>query len=131
MSTAAIAEEAGLGRLEDLEIATVEAHALNVPATIEVAGERRDVNLSVCICEIETKGGIRGHGFTAITEEEVVDAAVQATVSLPAHTLQRLVCPGRRRVNDEGLFTDATDCCFCNVPRGHRRGYLDINNVNT
>tara|TARA_R110002020_G_scaffold26460_21_gene85517 strand:+ start:681 stop:1886 length:1206 start_codon:yes stop_codon:yes gene_type:complete len=83
MSTAAIAEEAGSGRLADLEIATVEAHALNVPATIEVAGARRDVNLSVCICEIETKGGIRGHGFTAITEEEVV-ATIVSEILAPA-----------------------------------------------
>lgn len=53
-------------------IARVSATPLNVPIHIEVAGISRETSLSACLCEIETTDGVVGHGFTAITEEEVI-----------------------------------------------------------
>jgi len=42
-----------------------------------MVGLERQTSLSVCLTEIETDSGIVGHGMTAITEEEIVAAAVR------------------------------------------------------
>ncbi|GAA5232860.1 mandelate racemase/muconate lactonizing enzyme family protein [Verticiella sediminum] len=59
-------------------ITRVKATPLNVPIRF-VAGEiRRETSLSACYVEVETDQGIVGHGLTAITEEEVIGAIVDA-----------------------------------------------------
>ncbi|MBB95690.1 MAG: mandelate racemase [Rhodobacteraceae bacterium] len=65
------------------KIVAVRAHALNVPNRIEAAGKVRETDLSVVVCEIETEGGLIGHGFTAITEERTVAMAI-TEVAAPA-----------------------------------------------
>ena len=55
-----------------MKIARVTATPLNVPLTIDVLGLNRTSSLSACLVEIETDDGLIGHGFTAITEEDVI-----------------------------------------------------------
>lgn len=62
-------------------IADVRAHALNVPVQLNVAGKAKVIELSVVICEIETRDGLIGHGFTAITEERTVATAIEEVVA--------------------------------------------------
>lgn len=62
--------------LRRFEIAQVRAWPMNIPVDIEVVGVKRTMELSACLCEVETRGGIKGYGFTAITEEDVVALAI-------------------------------------------------------
>ena len=55
-----------------MKITRVTATPLNVPLDIAVFGAKRSTSLSACLVEIETDAGISGHGFTAITEEDVI-----------------------------------------------------------
>jgi L-alanine-DL-glutamate epimerase-like enolase superfamily enzyme len=58
------------------KIARVSAFALNLPVQVRMPGIERDTSLSACMVRVETASGLHGWGFTAITEEEVVAAAV-------------------------------------------------------
>jgi hypothetical protein len=49
---------------------------LRIPVNFEIPSGYRETALSACDVEIETAQGIVGHGFTAITEEEVIGAIV-------------------------------------------------------
>ena len=60
-----------------MKIVRVSATPLNVPVTIDILGLNKQTSLSVCLTEIETDTGIIGHGMTAITEEEIIAAAVR------------------------------------------------------
>jgi L-alanine-DL-glutamate epimerase-like enolase superfamily enzyme len=62
-------------------IAKVQALGLNLP--VEIPGVQRKASFSACLVRIETEAGLVGHGFTAITEEEVVAAAINE-VAAPA-----------------------------------------------
>src|SRR5262249_42492323 len=66
-----------------LKIIRVSATPLNVPVTIDVLGLDKQTSLSLCLTEIETDTGLVGHGMTAITEEEIIAAAVRE-VAAPA-----------------------------------------------
>lgn len=66
-----------------MKITRVTATPLNVPLDITLFGARRATSLSACLVEIETDQGISGHGFTAITEEEVI-ARIVDDVAGPA-----------------------------------------------
>ena len=59
----------------------IKAIPLNVPVTLDAAGIEKKTSLSVCLVEIRTDDGLTGHGFTAITEEEVIAAAVNEVVA--------------------------------------------------
>ena len=59
----------------------IRATPLNVPVTIDAAGIVKNISLSVCLVSVETDEGLVGHGITAITEEEVVAAAVNQVVA--------------------------------------------------
>jgi L-alanine-DL-glutamate epimerase-like enolase superfamily enzyme len=59
-----------------MRIARVVATPVNVPVVLEAAGIEKKTSLSACLVEVHTDAGLTGHGFTAITEEEVVAAAV-------------------------------------------------------
>ena len=65
-----------------MKIARVAATPLNVPIALDAAGIEKKTSLSVCLVEVETDTGIVGHGFTAITEEEVVAAVVNDVVAV-------------------------------------------------
>ncbi len=58
------------------KITRVSAFALNLPVQVRMLGLERDTSLSACMVRIDTASGLHGWGFTAITEEEVVAAAV-------------------------------------------------------
>ncbi|HVV94517.1 MAG TPA: mandelate racemase/muconate lactonizing enzyme family protein [Hyphomicrobiales bacterium] len=67
----------------DMKIARVQARPLAVPIAIEgPSGTRRQL-MPVCLAEIETAGGLVGHGLTAITDAQVVAAAIDR-VAAPA-----------------------------------------------
>ena len=59
-----------------MKIARVVATPLNVPVVLDAAGIEKKTSLSVCLVEVHADDGRVGHGFTAITEEEVVASAV-------------------------------------------------------
>jgi L-alanine-DL-glutamate epimerase-like enolase superfamily enzyme len=61
-----------------MKIARVTATPLNVPLRITLLGLDKLSWLSCCLVEIETDDGIVGHGFTAITEEEVIARIIEA-----------------------------------------------------
>ena len=64
-----------------MKIARVAATPLNVPITLDAAGIEKKTSLSVCLVEVETDTGLVGHGFTAITEEEVIASVVNRVIS--------------------------------------------------
>ena len=59
----------------------VTATPLNVPVTLDAAGIVKKTSLSCCLVSVEAHDGRVGHGFTAITEEEVVAAAVNHVIA--------------------------------------------------
>ncbi len=62
--------------MPDTRIARIAATPLNITARFDLPGHARDASLSLVLVEVETRGGLVGHGITAITEEEPVAAAV-------------------------------------------------------
>ena len=60
-----------------MKITRVSATPLDIPARVQLAGVDKTTSLSVCLVEIETDTGLIGHGFTAISEEEVIAAIVR------------------------------------------------------
>jgi L-alanine-DL-glutamate epimerase-like enolase superfamily enzyme len=64
-----------------LKIARIRATPLNVPVTLDAAGIEKNTSLSVCLVEVEADNGLIGHGFTAITEEEVMACIVNEVVA--------------------------------------------------
>ena len=54
------------------KIARVTATPLNVPMHVKLAGADRKTSLACVHVEVETSQGLTGHGFTAITEEDVI-----------------------------------------------------------
>ena len=54
------------------KIARVTAVPLNVPLHVTLAGLDRRTSLACVHVEVETAAGLVGHGFTAITEEDVI-----------------------------------------------------------
>lgn len=59
----------------------IKAIPLCVPVTLDAAGIEKKTSLSVCLVEIRTDDGLTGHGFTAITEEEIIAAAVNEVIA--------------------------------------------------
>jgi L-alanine-DL-glutamate epimerase-like enolase superfamily enzyme len=64
-----------------MKIVGVVATPLNVPVDVELPGIRKSTSLSACLVRIETDAGLVGHGFTAITEEEVIASIVNEVVA--------------------------------------------------
>lgn len=60
-----------------MKIVRVGATPLHIPVQIDVLGLDKKTTLSLCLTEIETDTGLVGHGMTAITEEEIIAAAVR------------------------------------------------------
>ena len=65
----------------DTRIIRVTATPIDVPIQMTLAGTRKETNLSAVICEIETEGGLSGHGFTAITEDEAVAPIINELIA--------------------------------------------------
>jgi L-rhamnonate dehydratase len=68
-----------------MKITRVTATPLNVPLHVTLFGLDHKSSLSACLVEVETDSGIVGHGFTAITEEDVVAQIVNGTVASAIH----------------------------------------------
>jgi len=67
------------------KITRVTATPLNVPMHVTLAGADRRTSLACVHVEVETAQGLTGHGFTAITEEDVIAQIVNG-VAGPAIT---------------------------------------------
>jgi len=67
------------------KITRVTATPLNVPMHVTLAGADRKTSLACVHVEVETSQGLVGHGFTAITEEDVIAQIVNG-VAGPAIT---------------------------------------------
>ena len=65
------------------KISRITAIPLNLPVQVRMLGIERSTSLSACLVRVDTESGIHGYGFTAITEEEVVAAAV-TEIAAPA-----------------------------------------------
>jgi L-rhamnonate dehydratase len=61
-------------------IARVTATPLNVPLHVKIAGVDKQTSLACVHVEVETQSGLIGHGFTAITEEDVVAQVVNGVI---------------------------------------------------
>ncbi|MFT8245735.1 mandelate racemase/muconate lactonizing enzyme family protein [Roseomonas sp. BN140053] len=61
---------------EDTTITRVHATPLFIHTRFDLPGYTRDAALALCLVEVETRGGLVGHGITSITEEEVAAAVV-------------------------------------------------------
>lgn len=77
----------------DLRITRIQAIPLNVAVEAAVGAVRKPTALSCVLVRVETACGLIGCGFTAITEEEVVAAAIN---EVAAHHL----------VGESALFTE-------------------------
>lgn len=65
----------------DTTIKSVVAYPANIPVEFSIAGAEAKTGLSCVVVEVTTAGGVTGHGFTAITDEEVVAAAINDLVA--------------------------------------------------
>ncbi len=63
------------------KIIRIEATPVFVPGEVDIAGLAIAGKLSGVIVEIETASGLTGHGFTAITDEEVIATIIKAVVA--------------------------------------------------
>jgi L-alanine-DL-glutamate epimerase-like enolase superfamily enzyme len=61
-----------------MKIARVTATPVHVPIKVALVGAERQSSMAACLVEIETDTGIIGHGFTSITEEDVIARAIDA-----------------------------------------------------
>src|ERR1700736_835914 len=64
-----------------MKIVRVTATPLNVPLHIELVGLDKKTSLACCYVEVETDDGIIGHGFTSITEEDVIGQIVNGVIA--------------------------------------------------
>ncbi len=63
-----------------MKIARVTATPMNVPLHIKLMGVDKRTSLACCYVEVETDTGMVGHGFTAITEEDVIAQIVNGVI---------------------------------------------------
>ncbi|MEA2950173.1 MAG: L-rhamnonate dehydratase, partial [Alphaproteobacteria bacterium] len=64
-----------------MKIVRVTATPLNVPLHISLAGIERTSSLEACFAEVETDGGMTGHGLAAITRETVIAEIVNRVIA--------------------------------------------------
>jgi L-rhamnonate dehydratase len=69
-----------LQKKKRMKIARVTATPLNVPLHITLLGLDKKTSLACCHVEVETDSGIIGHGFTSITEEDVIAQIVNGVI---------------------------------------------------
>ena len=60
------------------KIARVSARVLDVPATLDLGARKKTQIMAICLVEIETDDGHKGHGITAITDAAIAAAAVNS-----------------------------------------------------
>ena len=62
---------------KDTAIARVTATAVSVPCEYEAGPVKRKITMSGVVAEVETTGGLTGHGFSSITNDQIVAAAIR------------------------------------------------------
>lgn len=76
--TSAAAQAAGAAPGQrDNRIARVAATAVTVPCDYQAGSFKRSVRMAGAVVEVETSDGLTGHGFSSITNDEVVVSAVR------------------------------------------------------
>lgn len=79
----------------DTTIREIRSYPLNIPLELKFGGASAKTNLSCVLVQVTTADGVTGHGMTAITDEEVVAAAID---SLAAPNLIGVDALNRERV---------------------------------
>jgi L-rhamnonate dehydratase len=64
-----------------MKIENVRATPLNVPLQVTLMGINKDTSLGCCLVEIDTDVGVTGHGFTSITNEDVIAQIVNGVIA--------------------------------------------------
>lgn len=59
-----------------MKIAKITATPIHVPIAVKLVGAERQAAMAACLVAIETDTGIVGHGFTSITDEDVIASAI-------------------------------------------------------
>lgn len=62
-------------------VAQVTATSVSIPCEYEVGSVKRPIRMGGVVAEVETADGLRGHGFAAITNNEVVVAAIRDVIA--------------------------------------------------
>src|SRR5580692_1306926 len=65
---------------KDTRIARITATAVSVPCEYQVGSYKRQIRMSGTVAEVETAGGLTGHGFTSITNDAIVVSAIREVV---------------------------------------------------
>jgi len=69
------------GSSKDDSIARITATAVTVPCEYSVGSYKRQVRMSGTVCEVETAGGLTGHGFSSITNDAIVVSAIRDVIA--------------------------------------------------
>ena len=69
------------GSGKDDSIARVTATAVTVPCEYSAGSYKRQVRMSGTVCEVETAGGLTGHGFSSITNDAIVVSAIRDVIA--------------------------------------------------
>lgn len=79
--TPAFAQTASASGTRDNRIARVTAAAVTVPCNYEVGSFKKQIRMSGVVAEIETADGLTGHGFSSITNDEVVVSVIRDVIA--------------------------------------------------
>jgi L-rhamnonate dehydratase len=102
-------------------IKRVKATSVSVPCVLDIGPIKQDIKMGGVVVEIETADGITGHGFTSITNNKIVEAAVNDVMAPELIDMDALA----RAAINEKLYWLAT-------PRGqtghavHARSAIDL-----
>jgi len=66
---------------KDTRIARITATAVSVPCEYTVGSYKRQVRMSGTVAEVETAGGLVGHGFSSITNDAIVASAIREVIA--------------------------------------------------
>ena len=74
-------EGAGGSSGKDTRIARITATAVSVPCEYQVGSYKRQIRMSGTVAEVETAGGLTGHGFSSITNDAIVASAIRDVIA--------------------------------------------------
>jgi L-rhamnonate dehydratase len=80
------------------QIARVTATAVSVPCEYQAGSYKRNIRMSGTVAEVETAGGLTGHGFSSITNDAVVASAIRDVI---APYLKGKDALGREAISEE------------------------------
>ena len=66
---------------KDTRIARITATAVSVPCEYQVGSYKRQIRMSGTVAEVETAGGLTGHGFSSITNDAIVASAIRDVIA--------------------------------------------------